>query len=310
MDDSIAVIIPCYNEEAAIGGVVDAFRAALPQATIYVYDNNSSDDTSIVAKRHGALVRTERRQGKGNVVRRMFADVEADVYVLTDGDGTYDAACAGEMITLLREESLDMVVGVRKVVEDGGEAYRRGHAWGNRMFNRIFMACFGNVFCDILSGYRVFSRRFVKSFPALSSGFEVETEISIHAAQLMLPVAEFATPYRARPEGSSSKLSTYRDGWRILVTIVWLFKEASPLRFFSIAAALLAATSLVLAAPVILTWMETGLVPRLPTAVLSTGLGILSAGSLGAGFVLDSVSRGKLEAKRLAYLGVGGRTSS
>ncbi|GAB7024123.1 glycosyltransferase [Salidesulfovibrio brasiliensis] len=303
MSDSVAVIIPCYNEEAAIGGVIEAFREALPEAEIYVYDNNSSDDTIAVAKRHGAIVGTENRQGKGNVVRRMFSDIDADIYVLADGDGTYDAPSAEMMIRKLKEERLDMVVGVRKVAENTGEAYRSGHEWGNLMFNRIFRACFGDVFTDILSGYRVFSRRFVKSFPALSSGFEIESEISIHAAELMLPVAEVHTPYYSRPEGSTSKLSTYRDGWRILMTIMWLFKEVSPLRFFGFAAALFALISMLFGAPVILTWLETGLVPRLPTAVLATGLGILSAVSLTAGLVLDSVCRGRLETKRLAYLG-------
>lgn len=304
MDAIVAVIIPCCNEEAAIGGVVDAFRAALPQAVIFVYDNNSSDATVAVAKSRGAVVRAERHQGKGNVVRRMFADIDADVYVLVDGDGTYDAPSAEKMVSLLLEEHLDMVVGVRKVAGRTDEAYRSGHAWGNHMFNRLFKVCFGEIFSDILSGYRVFSRRFIKSFPALSSGFEIETEMSIHAAELMMPIAEVETPYSARPAGTASKLCTYKDGWRILVTILWLFKEVFPLRFFGITAALLALVSLLSATPVILTWLQTGLVPRLPTAVLATGLGILSALSLTAGLILDSVSRGKLEAKRLAYLSV------
>lgn len=304
MDAIVAVIIPCCNEEAAIGGVVDAFRAALPQAAIFVYDNNSSDATVAVAKSRGAVVRTERHQGKGNVVRRMFADIDADVYVLVDGDGTYDAPSAEKMVSLLLEEHLDMVVGVRKVAGRTDDAYRSGHAWGNRMFNSLFKVCFGEIFSDILSGYRVFSRRFIKSFPALSSGFEIETEMSIHAAELMMPIAEVETPYSARPAGTASKLCTYKDGWRILVTILWLFKEVFPLRFFGITAALLALVSLLAATPVILTWLQTGLVPRLPTAVLATGLGILSALSLTAGLILDSVCRGKLEAKRLAYLSV------
>ncbi len=299
----VAVILPCYNEAAAIGKVVREFRAALPQAVVYVYDNNSRDDTVARAREAGAAVRREARQGKGHVVRRMFADVEADIYVLADGDGTYDEASAPALVEKLVTERLDMVVGSRLAAYEG-EAFRRGHRFGNDLLTGFLGLCFGRTFTDILSGYRVFSRRFVKSFPALSAGFETETELSVHALELRMPIAEVATPYRARPAGSESKLRTYRDGFRILMTILNLFKEERPLAFFSIIAGALSLASLILAYPVILTYVETGLVPRFPTAILSTGLMILATLSLTCGFVLDTVTHGRREMKRLAYLSI------
>jgi len=299
----IAVILPCYNEEAAIGEVVRDFRNALPQADIYVYDNNSRDRTVERAQQAGAIVRREIRQGKGHVVRRMFADVDADIYVLADGDGTYDAASAASMIDKLVAERLDMVVGSRLTTYEG-EAFRIGHRFGNDLLTGFLGLCFGRTFTDILSGYRVFSRRFVKSFPALSTGFETETELSVHALELRMPLAEVTTHYRTRPAGSASKLRTYRDGFRILMMIVNLFKEERPLAFFSIIAGVLALISLILAYPVFVTYIETGMVPRFPTAILSTGLMILASLSLTCGFVLDTVTLGRREMKRLAYLAI------
>ncbi len=296
----IAVLLPCYNEEAAIGPTVAAFRAALPQAAIYVYDNNSSDRTADAARKAGATVRDERMQGKGHVVRRMFADIEADIYVMADGDATYDAAAAPAMVRMLAEERLDMVVGARQSEVEA--AYRRGHRLGNRLFTGILAWLFGRSFSDIFSGYRVFSRRFVKSFPVLSSGFEIETEISVHALELRMPVAEKLTSYAARPEGSASKLSTWRDGWRILRTIATLFRIERPVLFFGGVGALLALAALVLAAPLAVTYSQTGLVPRLPTAVLATGLMILAILNGLCGLILDTVVRGRLEVRRLAYL--------
>ncbi len=299
----MAVILPCYNEEAAIGEVVRDFRNALPQADIYVYDNNSRDRTVERAQQAGAIVRREIRQGKGHVVRRMFADVDADIYVLADGDGTYDAASAASMIDKLVAERLDMVVGSRLTTYEG-EAFRIGHRFGNDLLTGFLGLCFGRTFTDILSGYRVFSRRFVKSFPALSTGFETETELSVHALELRMPLAEVTTNYRTRPAGSASKLRTYRDGFRILMMIVNLFKEERPLAFFSIIAGVLALISLILAYPVFVTYIETGMVPRFPTAILSTGLMILASLSLTCGFVLDTVTLGRREMKRLAYLAI------
>ena len=296
----IAVLLPCYNEEAAIGATVAAFRAALPDAAIYVYDNNSRDRTVEVARAAGAIVRREAMQGKGRVVRRMFADVEADVYVMADGDATYDAGAAPEMVARLVDEQLDMVVGARE--SEVEEAYRRGHRFGNRMLTGILSRIFGRTFNDILSGYRVFSRRFVKSFPVLSTGFEIETEISVHALELRMPVAEITTRYGARPEGSASKLSTYRDGFRILNTILTLFRIERPFLFFGLIGAVLAGLAVVLAAPLIVTYVQTGLVPRLPTAVLVTGLMILASLCLFTGLILDTVVRGRREMRRLAYL--------
>jgi glycosyltransferase involved in cell wall biosynthesis len=296
----IAVLVPCYNEEAAVSAVVSGFKQALPTATIYVYDNNSKDRTSAVAREAGAEVRSERRQGKGHVVRRMFADIDADVYVLVDGDATYDAPSAPRMIERLLEEHLDMVVGLR--VDQEQAAYRMGHRTGNWMLTRFLAEVFGQAFTDILSGYRVFSRRFVKSFPVLSDGFEIETELTVHALELALPVAEVATPYYARPEGSTSKLNTWRDGFRILNTILKLYRSEKPLRFFIAIGIFLALLSIGFAIPVFVTFVETGLVPRLPTAVLSMGLMIVALLSVSSGLVLDTVTRGRREMKLLAYL--------
>lgn len=297
---TIAVLLPCYNEEAAIAQTIAGFRVALPGAAIYVYDNNSRDRTVEVARAAGAIVRTERIQGKGAVVRRMFADVDADVYVMADGDATYDAASAPALVGRLLDEQLDMVVGSR--VHEAVEAYRRGHQFGNAMLTGMLARLFGRSFSDILSGYRVFSRRFVKSFPVLSVGFEIETEISVHALELKMPVAEVSTPYFARPEGSASKLSTYRDGWRILGTIVTLYRIERPLWFFGGLGGLLALLAVVLAVPLGITYAETGLVPRVPTAILVTGLVIIATLAFFAGLILDTVVRGRREVRRLAYL--------
>ncbi len=296
----IAVLLPCYNEEAAIAATVVGFRAALPDADIYVYDNNSSDRTGEVAAQAGALVRFERMQGKGHVVRRMFADVEADIYVMADGDSTYDAAVAPDLVRKLLEEQLDMVVGARQSEVD--DAYRRGHRLGNRVFTALLASLFGRTFSDVFSGYRVFSRRFVKSFPALSRGFETETEISVHALELSMPVGEVVTAYGARPEGSESKLSTYRDGWRIMRTFLHLFRIERPVLFYGSFALFLAGLAIVLAIPLAITFFETGLVPRFPTAILATGLITLAALSFFAGLILDTVVRGRREVRRLHYL--------
>jgi len=296
----LAILVPCFNEEAAIAKVVADFRTALPGAFIYVYDNNSSDRTIEVARAAGAVVRREMHQGKGHVIRRMFADVEADLYVLVDGDATYDAASVRGMIARLIEDRLDTVVAVRVMQQPG--AYRLGHHMGNRLLTNFFAAVFNATFTDVLSGYRLFSRRFVKSFPALSSGFEIEIELSVHALQLDLAVGEVATPYYARPKGSVSKLSTWRDGLRILATIIELYRSERPLSFFSIIGVLLAVVSVVLAIPIFITYFEEGVVPRLPTAILSTGLMLLACLSIVAGLVLDTVTRGRREMKWLAYL--------
>jgi glycosyltransferase involved in cell wall biosynthesis len=300
MKPDIAVILPCYNEEAAIGATIAGFRRALPRARIYVFDNNSRDRTVEVARAAGAIVRTERMQGKGHVVRRMFSDVEADIYVMADGDATYDSAAAPEMIRMMLDERLDMVVGARKSEVEA--AYRRGHRFGNKMLTGILAQLFGRTFSDILSGYRIFSRRFVKSFPVLSAGFEIETEISIHALELQMPVGEIVTQYGARPEGSISKLSTYRDGWRILWTIGTLFRIEKPVLFFGAIGALLALLAIVLAIPLGITYLQTGLVPRLPTAMLATGLMILAFLNGFCGLILATVVRGRREVRRLAYL--------
>ncbi len=300
----IAILLPCYNEAAAIGQTIADFRAALPQATIYVYDNNSTDNTAEVARAAGAIVRTERMQGKGNVVRRMFADVDADIYVMADGDATYEAAAAPKLIALLQDDQLDMVVGARKSEVDA--AYRRGHRLGNALLTGMLAWLFGRSFTDILSGYRVFSRRFVKSFPVLSEGFEIETEISVHALELRMPVAECVTAYAARPEGSESKLNTYRDGWRILRMILTLFRIEKPMAFFGLIGALFALTAIVISIPLFLTYFETGLVPRFPTAVLATGMMVLAFLNGFCGLILDTVVRGRREMRRLAYLAVTG----
>lgn len=304
----IAVLIPCHNEALAIMDVVSDFRAALPNAMIYVYDNNSTDDTAAVAKSAGAIVRRETRQGKGNVVRRMFADVEADIYVLVDGDNTYDAAASPVMVRRMLKDGLDMVTGVRQTESDA--AYRPGHRFGNVMLTGIVRAIFGNHTSDMLSGYRVFSRRFVKSFPALSSGFETETEFTIYAMELRMAIGEVSISYRDRPVGSISKLATYRDGLRILRTIILLVKEERPLQFFSVCGLLLFLIGLGLGMPVVLHFLAVGLVPRLPTAVLATGLMLLSFLSFASGLILDSVARGRREMKRLAYLAVNGQIAT
>jgi glycosyltransferase involved in cell wall biosynthesis len=296
----VAVLVPCFNEEAAIAKVVSDFRKALPDAMVYVYDNNSADRTIKIARDAGAVVRRETRQGKGHVVRRMFADIEADIYVLVDGDATYDAPSAPGMIERLRAERLDMVVGKR--IEQSSGSYRPGHRFGNQLLTGFLRSVFGGGFSDILSGYRVFSRRFVKSFPVLSDGFEIETELTVHALELALPLAEIDTPYFARPEGSHSKLNTWRDGFRILATIVRLYRSERPLRFFTVIGLVLALLSIGLAVPIFITYLEQGIVPRLPTAVLSTGLIILSVLSISSGLVLDTVTRGRREMKLLAYL--------
>ena len=304
MNPRIAVILPCYNEEAAIGLTVAGFRAALPDADIYVFDNNSADRTMEVAAQAGAIVRREPMQGKGHVVRRMSADIEADIYVMADGDATYDAAAAPAMIQRLLDEHLDMVVGARASEVDA--AYRRGHRLGNRVLTGILARLFGRTFSDILSGYRVFSRRFVKSFPILSAGFEIETEISVHALELRMPVTEVVTQYGARPEGSTSKLSTYRDGWRILRTILTLFRIERPVLYFGSLGAILALVAVILAAPLVVTYAQTGLVPRQPTAILVTGLAIVACLCFFAGLILDTVVRGRREMRRLAYLALPG----
>jgi glycosyltransferase involved in cell wall biosynthesis len=298
----IAVLIPCYNEEAAIAPVVRNFRQALPQAAIYVYDNNSRDRTAEVARAAGAIVRTETLQGKGNVVRRMFADIEADIYVLVDGDDTYDAASAPKMIQALLDGPLDMVNGAR--VTKIEKAYRPGHRFGNWLLTSMVALIFGNRFHDMLSGYRVMSRRYVKSFPALAAGFETETELTVHALELRMPTAEMATPYKDRPIGSVSKLSTFRDGFRILWTIIVLVKEERPVQFFSLLALAFAIISVVLMVPIVLEYLHTGLVPRFPTAILAMGLMILAFLSLTCGLVLDTVTRGRREMKRMRYLNI------
>ena len=296
----IAILLPCYNEEAAIVQTVAGFRAALPDALVYVYDNNSRDRTREAAAAAGAIVRSERMQGKGHVVRRMFADIEADVYVIADGDATYDAAAAPDMVARLLDERLDMVVAARRSELD--DAYRRGHRIGNRILTGMLARLFGRTFSDVLSGYRVFSRRFVKSFPALARGFETETEISVHALELAMPVAEVVTTYGARPAGSHSKLSTWRDGWRILRTIMHLFRIERPVLFYGIISLLLSALAVILAVPLAITYARTGLVPRFPTAILVTGLMTTAALSFFCGLILDTVVRGRREVRRLAYL--------
>ncbi len=299
-DHRVAVVIPCYNEAATIAGVVAAFRAALPDARIWVFDNNSSDDTAAVAAKAGARVVPVGLQGKGNVVRRMFADVEADVYVMVDGDGTYDAGSAPALVRAVRAGGADMAVATRRGVDSS--AYRRGHVWGNRTLTGFLVRLFGRPCRDILSGYRAFSRRFAKSFPVLSSGFEIETELTVHALELKMPVTELETPYFQRPEGSHSKLSTWRDGFRILHAMLRLFAHERPLLFYGSLAALLALVSVLLGIPVVLEYLRTGLVPRFPTAILATGLMILAALSFVTGVILDTVTRGRRELRMLAYL--------
>ncbi len=298
----LAVIVPCFNEAVAIAGVVASFRAALPDAVIYVYDNNSTDGTDEAARAAGAVVRRERQQGKGFVVARAFADVEADVYVMVDGDGTYNAADAPAMVAMLLEQQLDMVTGIR--VTDEAAAYRRGHRFGNRMLTGCVRLVFGDRISDMLSGYRVFSRRFVKSFPAMASGFETETEFTVHALEQSMPLGELQTSYRERPPGSASKLRTYVDGVRILRTIVTLVRNERPVTFFGVSAVVLLLAGLAMGLPVVGEFIETGLVPRLPSAVLAVGFVLLSFLSLVCGLILDSVTRGRREMKRLAYLSI------
>jgi glycosyltransferase involved in cell wall biosynthesis len=298
----VAVLIPCYNEAVAIPKVVADFRAALPAATIYVENTAPGESTTDPARTPGAVVRTETLQGKGNVVRRMFADIEADAYVLVDGDDTYDASAAPAMVRLLAEDRLDMVNGVR--VTEIEAAYRRGHRLGNAVLTGIVRLLFGNRVSDMLSGYRVFSRRFVKSFPALATGFETETEFTVHALELRMPVGEVVTMYKDRLAGSASKVRTYSDGLRILRAIVVLVKEERPLQFFSLAGLALLLLAFGLAAPVVGEYLRTGLVPRLPTAVLATGLTLLGFLAFACGLILDSVAHGRKELKRLAYLAI------
>jgi glycosyltransferase involved in cell wall biosynthesis len=301
-DLQIAVIVPCRDEAASIANVVRDFRAAIPGATLFVYDNNSDDETAKIASAAGAVVRAELLPGKGNVVRRMFADIDADIYVLVDGDDTYDAASAGKLVEKLESDILDMVTGVRVPVDD--DSYRPGHKFGNFVLTQLVSLVFGSRSSDLLSGYRAFSRRFVKSFPALTSGFEIETELTVHALELRMPIAEIETPYSSRPSGSESNLKTIQDGLRILKTIVWLTKTERPLHFFGLIFAILAAASVTLAWPLFTTFLETGLVPRFPTALLSTGLMLLAFLSMACGIILDTVTRGRQEMKRLHYLGI------
>lgn len=297
-----AVLIPCYNEEMAIDPVIKGFRRVLPDAHIYVYDNNSKDKTMEIAREAGAIVRSEPLQGKGNVVRRMFADIEADIYVLVDGDLTYDPASAPIMIKLLLDHQLDMVNGAR--VTEIKKAYRPGHLFGNWLLTSIVSWIFGNRFKDMLSGYRVFSRRYVKSFPALSSGFETETELTVHALELRMPTAEIETPYKDRPLGSTSKLNTVKDGCRILWMILVLLKEERPMSFFMFCTLVLSIISIGLMSPVLVEYVETGLVPRLPTAIMSMGIMILAALSFACGLILETVTRGRHEMKRMRYLNI------
>lgn len=300
----IAVLVPCYNEEATVARVVEDFRAALPDAEIHVYDNNSTDRTSEVAAASGAVVGFEALPGKGNVVRRMFSDVEADIYVLVDGDATYSAEMAPKLIDLLIDRHLDMVVGARRSEE--AESYRFGHRFGNLAFTTLVAWIFGNRFTDLFSGYRVFSRRFVKTFPALSTGFEIETELTVHALELNMPIGEIETPYLARPEGSTSKLNTIRDGIRILYTIAMMLRDERPLATFGLTGLVLMLLSVILAVPLVSEYLSTGMVPRLPTAILCTGLMLLGWLSCFCGLTLESLRLGRREAKRLAYLATDG----
>lgn len=301
-DQTIAILLPCYNEELTVANIVRDFNACLPQAKVYVFDNNSKDRTVEVALQAGAIVRRVNQQGKGNVIRRMFADIDADIYIMVDGDDTYDASVAPQLAAKLLDEGLDMVVGTR--VTEEAEAYRFGHRFGNRLLTGCVATVFGNTFTDMLSGYRVFSRRYAKSFAAHAAGFETETELTVHALELRMPVAEVPTVYKSRPEGSFSKLNTYRDGIRILWMILKLYKNERPLQFFGAGALASLVAALVLAVPLLATFMDTGLVPRLPTAVLCTGLVLLGVVLLSCGLILDTVTKGRIEQKRFAYLAV------
>lgn len=296
----VAILIPCFNEATTVGSVVKSFRSALPEADIYVYDNNSSDQTVANAAEAGAKVRREEEQGKGHVVRRMFRDIEADWYIMVDGDDTYDAALAPDMLALAEGGPYDLINCVRREVE--ATAYREGHRWGNRMLTGTVRTIFGDRIQDMLSGYKVFSRRFVKSFPVLASGFDIETELSIHALELAMPVAHVEGDYRGRPEGSTSKLRTYRDGWRILMLILKMIRHERPMMFFGVLSMLLAMLSLALGIPVVAHYVETGLVPRFPTAFLALGIMVLAALGLVTGITLDTVTRGRRELRMLTYL--------
>ena len=296
----VAILLPCYNEEAAIGATIDGFREVLPDATVYVFDNNSKDRTVEIARGRGAAVRSVVQQGKGNVVRRMFADVDADIYLMADGDLTYDPAAAPEMVKMLWDEQLDMVVGTRH--HEAQDAYRGGHVLGNRAFTNLLARLFGRSFTDIFSGYRAYSRRYVKSFPASSEGFETETEMSVHALELRMPTGEVATRYLARPEGSESKLNTYSDGWRILKMIGTLYRVERPRSFYGFFAAFLQATAILLALPLFVTYFQTGEVPRFPTAILVTGMSVVAGLLFMTGLIVATVTRGRKEMRRLAYL--------
>src|SRR5262245_1072419 len=299
-DYSIAVLIPCYNEEITIGKVVTDFRATLPGATVYVYDNNSHDNTSEAARNAGAVVRKEGRQGKGNVVRRMFADIEADVYVLVDGDDTYDASASAALVDQLIEERLDFINGMR--ASTARDAYRAGHRFGNWLLTALVRQIFGRQFSDMLSGYKFLSRRFVKSFPAMSIGFETETELAVHALELRMPSTEVATVYKERPPGSVSKLRTYSDGARIMMLIARLVKDERPMHFFGLFGILLIVAAVLLSVPLLFTYLETGLVPRVPTALLSVALVIIGVLSMFTGLILDMTTKTRREMKRLIYL--------
>lgn len=302
---SVAILIPCYNESQTIYEVVTRFRSELPDAIVYVYDNNSTDTTVTEAERAEACVQHEPRQGKGWVVRRMFANIDADYYVLVDGDGTYDPSLAPKMISMMASQNLAMVVGRR--VHQSENAYRPGHVLGNKLFTQVVAALFGSNLKDILSGYRVFSRPFAKSFPVFSDGFEIETELTIHALTLGLPVAEMPTAYRERPPGSSSKLNTYRDGVRILWMVIKLFKNEKPFQFFGAAGLICLLVAFILAYPIVVTFLNTGMVPRFPTAILATGLAIYALILLGCGLILDTVTKGRREVKMLSYLSAGSK---
>lgn len=301
---SIAVVVPCYNEALAIGQVLDEFKLALPEASLFVFDNNSTDGTAEVAAAHGATVIHVKLRGKGNVVRRMFADIDADIYIMTDGDATYDITHVRSHVAMLVRDRLDMVVGSRQDDGVNPQTYRPGHRWGNRLLTSSVALIFGGQFSDMLSGYRIFSRRYVKSFPATSAGFETETELTVHALELRMRCGEVPTLYKSRPEGSMSKLSTFRDGWRILKTILKLFISERPMAFFSILAGGLAALAIGLAIPLGLTYIETGLVPRFPTAFLATGIMLCGMLSLVCGAILHTVTMGRRESKWLAYLAI------
>lgn len=301
---NIAFLIPCFNEEATIAQVISSCQETIPEAKIYVYDNNSTDETVSLAEQAGAIVRHETIQGKGNVVRRMFADVDADIYILCDGDMTYDIASAPKMATELVKQNLDMVVGTRVSDNSPTQTYPLGHVLGNKMLTGIVGRLFGKRFSDILSGYRVFSKRFVKSFPAISRGFEIETELTIHALELRIPVAEMDTPYFARPANSESKLNTFKDGFRILMVIIFLLKEVRPLLFFGSIFSVLTFISVALSFPLLITYIDTGLVPRFPTAILASGIMLLAFLVMACGAILDSVSRGRREVKRMRYLSI------